>query len=349
MASLPPICEEFKKCHPYPQWQCQCGQSNWRNRVACWVCQRPHPEGDAHTAALREELEEQARLKDIKERGQGDKQPKPGSKEYATYLEKTAKMLKDLVKMCGEEPAAVLREKYNKEKAEHEAARPLDERVKVARRGLDQVEAKLEAARKRHAQFDEEQRKAAEKRDAEAAAIAELEADACKAKEDLQAVKAEVEREGTAPPKAGEAEPGEAGVGAGDAGVDPALVTGLRNVLEKNGELRSGLQGVNPVVDQALAALRAQGILSPEPGAAGPEVQATGPDDPMQGSAATLASVLDKNAEFKQTWDAMLRAGGDEVRQCFAPILERAKRTRTAPYDTDEKKDVETKDEKQGP
>ena len=198
---MPPICEEFKTCYQYPQWQCPCGQSNWRSRVACCVCQRPHPEGDAHTAALREELEDQARLKDIKDREQGDKQPKPGSRAYAAYLEKTAKMLQELVKMCGEGPAAVLREKYTKEKAEHEAARPLDERVTLARRGLDKIEAKLEASKKRHAQYEEEQRTAAEKRDAEAAAIVEQEAEACKARKELQAVKAEVEREGTEPPQ----------------------------------------------------------------------------------------------------------------------------------------------------
>ena len=217
----------------------------------------------------------------------------------------------------------------------------MDERVTVARRGLDKVEAKLEAAKKRHAQYDEEQRKAAEKRDVEAAAIAELEADAGKAREVLQTVKAEVEREGTEPPKAAEAAPGEAGEDAGAAGVDPALAANVRSALERHGKIRSGLQVNNPAVEQALAALREHGVLSPEQCTKEePESQHAEADDAMGVHAESLGKMLDGNAEFQGKWDAMLAAGGDEARQWFAPILERAqKRARAAPYDKGEKKE----------
>ena len=43
-------------------------------------------------------------------------QPKPGSEACGLYLKKTAQMIQELVAMCGEEPATVLREKYDKDK-----------------------------------------------------------------------------------------------------------------------------------------------------------------------------------------------------------------------------------------
>ena len=89
-----------------------------------------------------------------------------------------------------------------------------------------------------------------------------------------------------------------------------------------------------------MAALREHGVLSPEQCTKEePEAQPAGPDDAMEGRAESLGNMLDRNAEFKQTWDAMLDAGGEEARQWFAPIMERAKRTRATPYDKEEKKD----------
>ena len=60
----------------------------------------------------------------------------------------------------------------------------------------------------------------------------------------------------------------------------------------------------------------------------------------MEVQAESLGNMLDRNAEFKGKWDAMLDAGGDEARQWFAPIMERAKkRARATPYDKGEKKE----------
>ena len=88
--------------------------------------------------------------------------PKPGSQACGTYLERTAQMIQELVALCGEEPLTVLREKYSREKAEHEAAaaRLVGAWVTVTRRSRHKVDAKLDAAKKRRAQHGEEQPRA---------------------------------------------------------------------------------------------------------------------------------------------------------------------------------------------
>ena len=54
----------------------------------------------------------------------------------------------------------------------------------------------------------------------------------------------------------------------------------------------------------------------------------------------SLGKMLETNEAFQGKWDAMLEAGGDEARQLFAPILERAKkRARPAPYGTGQKQE----------
>ena len=94
------------------------------------------------------------------------------------------------------------------------------------------------------------------------------------------------------------------------------------------------------MVDQALAALREHGVLSPEQCTKKETEAPDAPDADMEVQAESLGNMLDRNAEFKGKWDAMLDAGGDEARQWFAPILERAtKRARAAPYDKGEKQE----------
>ena len=62
----PPVPVEFQHCNRHPEWACgACGTTNWRNRLCCYSCQAPHPGGEAHAAALREEGAEQARLREL--------------------------------------------------------------------------------------------------------------------------------------------------------------------------------------------------------------------------------------------------------------------------------------------
>ena len=146
-----------------------CETKNWRNRFCCYSCQAPHPGGEAHADALREEGAEQARLRELGRcaqpgwgdeagatGGDGSGDAAPGTKEYGHRLARMAEAAEQMRKEWGETAAASLREQYEQAAQHHAKAKPLDVRVSTALRHKEHAEAKLEAKKKRLQQLQEE-------------------------------------------------------------------------------------------------------------------------------------------------------------------------------------------------